>query len=337
MSLRPSFAKTARLLNWRPTGLGRARANRALGLDIGPGAVNLVALGWSARGAIAVTACERSALAPGVVVEGQIEQFEELRRVVQSLVARLERRPSRVAMALPTPSVILRRAHFRAGLGQDELAAFVEGEAATWAPFPLDELALDFTVVGAAAGVAGEVEVLMAAARQDRVQARQALAQAAGLNLSVIDTESNAALLALRAWRPPDGQLATDEALALMDLGPGSITLRVMAEGDIAFEREHLGSFGQDLAPGVLAVSRLLQFFQAGHPGRRVVGVALAGEVACRSGVAPAVARMTGLPVWVMDPFAHLSRGEGLAGLPDPQVACAYVQACGLALRAWAS
>jgi type IV pilus assembly protein PilM len=73
----------------------------------------------------------------------------------------------------------------------------VESEANQYIPFSLDEVSLDFCVIGPSPTSVGDVEVLIAASRKDRVQDRQGLAEAAGLKPVVLDIESHASRLAM--------------------------------------------------------------------------------------------------------------------------------------------
>ncbi len=362
-------------------GLGR----RGLGLDLRAESLLWVDLAQGRDGQTRLTGWGRLDF-PEAVSEGSAAPSDAVVRSLQSWVQSAALEGRTVAMGLPSAHVLLRRTRFRSGmggLGAEELAAYVEGEAAAWAPFAMEDLALDFAVLGptaagmqAASGVpvaavgpahaaalaastastastafADEVEVLMAAARQDRVRARQALAQAAGLKLQVLDIESNAALLALRAWRPPDGQLGTGEALGLVDAQRAALNLRVMAQGEIVFERSEAVGPGVSGPWWLQTLSRLLQLFHAAHAGRRLVGLALVGDhagVPDRVEWPHSIARLAGVPAWWMDPFVHLGCAEGSrpaaspplvrgpGARPAPDQACAYALACGLALRALA-
>jgi Tfp pilus assembly PilM family ATPase len=73
----------------------------------------------------------------------------------------------------------------------------VESEANQYIPFSLDEVSLDFCIVGPGSDAMGDVEVMIAASRKDRVQDRQGLAEAAGLKPVILDIESTPP-----AWRP---------------------------------------------------------------------------------------------------------------------------------------
>ena len=100
-------------------------------------------------------------------------------------------------MAMPQSAVITKKIMLPAGLRDEEMELQVESEANQYIPFSLDEVSLDFCVIGPSATSAGDVEVLIAASRKDRVQDRQGLAEAAGLKPVVLDIESHASRLAM--------------------------------------------------------------------------------------------------------------------------------------------
>ena len=52
----------------------------------------------------------------------------------------------------------------------------VESEANQYIPFSLDEVSLDFCVIGPSSLSAGDVDVLIAASRKEKVQDREGLA-----------------------------------------------------------------------------------------------------------------------------------------------------------------
>lgn len=329
---------------WGRTGVGglvAGRGRRALGVDIRAAGVRWVELARGRDGRDTLAAFGRVEPPAGLLVDGPADHTQAWARMVQGTVQPRTVGTRRAAMALPTASVLLRRARFRAHLSEPELAAYVHGEAASWAPFPVEALALDFTVMGPASGAGDEVEVLMAAARQDRVQWRQDVAQAAGLDLAVMDTESNAVMLALQGWRPPKGQLGPGEALALIDLGPSSLTVRVLLHDEVVFERAEdsrlEAGHHRGLSEEAALIGRCLLQVQSAHPGCRLVGVALAGESEARLGLPEVLTRLAGVPVWWLDPFVHLHPGAHALQRPDPPQACAYVLACGLAWRALAA
>ena len=86
--------------------------------------------------------------------------------------------------------VITKKIIVPAGQREEDLELQVEAEANQYIPFALDEVNLDFQVLGPAPNNPDEVEVLIAASRKEKVEDRVAVAEAAGLKARVMDVES---------------------------------------------------------------------------------------------------------------------------------------------------
>ena len=133
----------------------------------------------------------------GWITDGNIEKFDEVAEAVRRVVKKSGTRTRNVAMALPPSAVITKRIVLPGGLSEQELEVQVESEANQYIPFSLDEVSLDFCVIGPSASSTGDVDVLIAASRKDKVQDRQGLAEAAGLKSVILDVESYASKLAI--------------------------------------------------------------------------------------------------------------------------------------------
>ena len=141
------------------------------------------------------------------MLDGNIANLES---VAEAGPARLEEaghaHQERRAWRCPPAAVITKKIICPAGLREDELELQVEGEANQYIPFALDEVNLDFQVLGPAPSGPEEVEVLIAASRKEKVEDRVAVAEAAGLKALVMDVESYAHADRLRAGPPAAAQ-----------------------------------------------------------------------------------------------------------------------------------
>ena len=109
-------------------------------------------------------------LREGWITDGQIEKFDEVAEAVKRVVAKSGTKTADVVMAMPQSAVITKKIMLPAGLREEELEVQVESEANQYIPFSLDEVSLDFCVIGPSPTSVGDVEVLIAASRKDRVQ-----------------------------------------------------------------------------------------------------------------------------------------------------------------------
>ena len=151
-----------------------------LGLDISSSSVKLVELGRDKAGNLVLERCAIEPLERGWITDGNVEKFDEVAEAMRRVVKKSGTKTRNVAMALPPSAVITKKIILPGGMTEQELETQVETEANQYIPFSLDEVSLDFCVVGPSTTSVGDVEVLIAASRKEKVQDRQGLAEAAG-------------------------------------------------------------------------------------------------------------------------------------------------------------
>ena len=122
-----------------------------LGIDISSSSVKLVELGRDKAGALVLERCAIEPLERGWVVDGNIEKFDEVVEALRRLVKKSGTRAKNAALALPASAVITKRIVLPGGMSDLELELQVESEANQYIPFSLDEVSLDFCVVGPSA------------------------------------------------------------------------------------------------------------------------------------------------------------------------------------------
>jgi type IV pilus assembly protein PilM len=340
-----------------------------LGLDVSSSSVKLVELGRNKAGQIVLERCAIEPLERGWVTDGNIEKFDEVAEAVRRLVKKSGAKTRNVAMALPPSAVITKKIVLPGGLSDVELELQVEAEANQYIPFPLDEVSLDFCVVGPSATSVGDVDVLIAAARREKVQDIQGLAEAAGLKPVVVDVESYASRLAagrLIENLPDRGQ---GTIVALFEVGALTTSMQVIRDEEVLYERDQAfggaqltqlivrqygfsleeaeskkrsGDLPDDYESSVLLpfvdsmvqeISRALQFFFTSTPHNKVDYVMLAGGSAALPGLTEAVTQQAGVPCSLVNPFEGMEIGDGVRLKKMTREAPSYLTSCGLALR----
>ena len=346
----------------------KARASPMIGLDISSSSLKLVELGQSASGHYVVNRVGQQALEEGLVVEGEVERFDEVAEAVRRLVLRSGTKIRRVAMALPQASVITRKITVPAGLREDEMELQVESEVNQYVPFSMDEVSLDYCVVGPSPTEPEELEVMVAASRKDNVRDRQALAEAAGLEPAVLDIESHASRLAITRWAACLPRQGKGAVIALFEIGADSTGLKVLSNDELLYDRDQAfggaqltkliaQQYGFSLAqaerhkiegtlpssyldlhePYVDSVAqemgRALQYFFTSTAPHQVDHVLLAGGTAILAGLADRVREVTGIDCMVVNPFDSMHMGSGVSPDRLAREAPSYLVACGLAMR----
>ena len=339
------------------------------GLDVSSSSVKLVELGQTSSGEFVLERFASEAFEKGWITDGQIEKFDEVADAVRRVVAKSGTKTKQVVMAMPQSAVITKKIMLPAGLREEELELQVESEANQYIPFSLDEVSLDFCVIGPSPTSVGDVEVLIAASRKDRVQDRQGLAEAAGLKPVVLDIESHASRLAMSrviAALPNEGK---DALVALFEIGADTTSLKVLRDEEMLYDRDQAfggsqltqlisrqygfsfeeaeakklaGDLPDDYEAAILApfvdslsqeIGRALQYFFTSTPHHKVHYVMLAGGTATLPGLKDRVTELTGFASMVVNPFDNMRLGSSVRESKLRREAPSYLTACGLAMR----
>jgi type IV pilus assembly protein PilM len=340
-----------------------------LGLDISSSSVKLVELSRDKGGNLVLDRCAIEPLERGWITDGNIEKFDEVAEAVRRLVKKSGTKTKNVAMALPPSAVITKKIILPGGLTDMELELQVETEANQYIPFPLDEVSLDFCVIGPSSASAGDLDVLIAASRREKVQDIQGLAEAAGLKPVIIDVESFASRLATGRLIETLPNKGAGTIVALFEVGAMTTSMQVIRDDEVLYDRDQAfggaqltqlivrqygfsleeaetkkrsGELPDDYESSVLKpfvesmvqeIGRALQFFFTSTPHNKVDYILLAGGSAALPGLTAAVHQHTTFTCNLLNPFEGMEMGSGVRLKKMTREAPSYLTSCGLALR----
>lgn len=346
-----------------------AKSPPLIGVDISSSSVKMVELAEAGKDLYRVERYAIESLPKDAVVDGNIVNLEVVGETLKRAWKRMGTRIKNVALALPSAAVITKKIIVQAGLREQELELQVETEANQYIPFALDEVNLDFQIVGPAPTGPEEVEVLIAASRKEKVDDRVAAAEAAGLKPMVMDIESYATQAAydLIARQLPGG--GKDQTVAIVDIGAAMTHINVLHNNQSVYLREqnfggnqltqeiqrryslspeeaeiakHQGGLPDNYEPETLQpfmdtlaleVARALQFFFSSTQFNRVDHILLAGGCAMIQGLDEVVASRTQVSTMIANPFANMALSSRVKPKQLTADAPALMIACGLALR----
>ncbi|MBI2315654.1 MAG: pilus assembly protein PilM [Betaproteobacteria bacterium] len=341
------------------------------GLDISSSSVKIVEVESLGKGGKRLEYYTIELLPKDAVVDGNITNLdavvEAVRRAWSKKAARS--RTKNVAMALPTAAVITKKITVPAGLSEEELELQVETEANQYIPFALEEVNLDFQVIGPAPSGAEEVEGLIAASRKEKVEDRVAVAEAAGLKAIVMDVESYAVQTSFKMISKQFPNEGRDQNIALVDIGANVMNITVLRNDQAVYTREQAfggGQLTQDIMrqygmsqeeaenakrsgglpenyePEVLKpfmenaameIQRALQFFFTSTQYNTVDHILLTGGSAVLPGLDEVVSRQTQINTLVANPFADMAISPRVQMKKLAADAPSLMIACGLAMR----
>jgi len=342
-----------------------------LGVDISSSAVKLLQLSRSG-GRYRIEHYAVEPLPPNSVVEKNIVAVEPVGEALRRALARSGSKLKLAASAVAGSSVITKVITMPAELDEDALEEQIQIEANQYIPYPIEEVSLDFEVLGPVKDAPGSVNVLIAASRLENVDLRVSALELAGLTAKVIDVEAfameNACKLIADQLTVP-----SDAVVAVVDIGATMTTLIVLKNQRTIYSREQVFG-GKQLTEEVMRryglsyeeagaakrqgglpesyevevlepfkeaivqqISRLLQFFYAGSDYTRVDQIVLAGGCALVPDIGAKILQQLDVPCIIANPLANMSLSPRLQSQAAAlrQDAPMLMIAAGLAMRSF--
>jgi type IV pilus assembly protein PilM len=341
-----------------------------LGIDISSTSVKLLELSRSG-GRYRVESYAVEPLPPNSVMEKNITDAQLVGEAIARAVKKSGTRTKLGACAVAGSAVITKVISMPANLSEEELEGQIQIEADQYIPYALDEISLDFSILGPSPNDPGRIDVLLAASRSDNVDVRVAALEVAGIEAKIVDVEAFALENAVALLAAQGGPVGEAHVLAIMDVGATASTLSVLEDSKIIYTREQLfggrqltdeiqrryglsyeeaglakrqGGLPDNYEPEVLRpfmesmaqeVNRALQFFYSSSQVGTVDHVVLAGGCASISGIDLLVQSKVDTPTTIANPFANMTAAPRVRAEALGNDAPALMIACGLALRSF--
>ncbi len=349
----------------------KTKSPALIGVDIASTSIKLVELTQTGKGAYRLERYAIEPLSKDLVADGNIANLDQVSDALKRGWKRLGSRNRNVAMSLPAAMVITKKIIVPSGQKEEELELTVEAEANQYIPFALDEVNLDFQILGPAPNNPDEVEVLIAASRKEKVEDRVAIAEAAGLKPRVMDVESYATQEVFSLISPSLPANGRDQNIALVDIGAHVTHFYVLRNGQFLFSRDQAFGGNQltqdiqrafNLSPEeaesakknqglpetydndvlqpfmetlALEITRALQFFFTSTSHNQVDQIVLAGGCAALPGIDELVSKRAGVATAIANPFSSMQASDRIRPRQLAQDAPMLLIATGLALRSF--
>ncbi|MBV1928898.1 MAG: pilus assembly protein PilM [Gammaproteobacteria bacterium] len=349
-------------------GLFRRTPPPLVGIDISTTAVKLLGLSNDSNG-YRVDHYAVTALPPEAIVENNIVVSEMVSEAIEKTIKLGRVKLKHVAIAVSGSSVITKIISMPKDMPEKQMEEQISLEADQYIPYALDEVYLDFQVLGDNKDNPETVDVLLAAARSDTVDERVNAVTDVGLTPNVVDIEAYAMETAyelIARQLPIEIRNAT---IAIVDIGATATTLYVLQEGQSVFTRDQnlggrqlteeiqhryglsfdeagrakkSGELPEDYATDLLQpfmeslsqqTSRLLQTFFSSTSQHQVDQIILCGGTALLPGLADVMEQQIGVPTMIANPLAEMSVASGVNADSLQKDATSLMIACGLAMR----
>ena len=338
-----------------------------VGLDIGSSSVKAVELSRSKKGyQLTGFACE--SLGPDVVVDGAIMDAPAMAASIRETLAAGKFKPKGVATGVSGHSVIVKRVVVPAA-SPDEVEASLQLDAEQYIPFEISDVHLDYQLVGPSmtAGDEPGMEVVLVAAKRDKIQNHTNVIGMAGRSPEVVDIDAFALQNAFEANYLVD----EDATVALLNIGASLMNINITKGGMPLFIRDvsvggnqytdilqkelqlsfqeaedlKLGKNGGSEAEMVqpllesitdmicTEVQKTFDFFHETYPGEIINHVFISGGTSHMHGLASKIQQTFGYPTDVLNPFRSIEMGPKVNAAEVTSLGPALAIAVGLALR----
>ena len=347
---------------------GLARSKAVVGLDIGSSAVKAIELKPAGK-TFTVAAYASVQIPPDSIVDGAIIDGGVVADAIRRLFENKAFKAREVAASLSGNAVIVKKISLPV-MTAAELAESIYWEADQYIPFDIQDVNLDYQILdaGAANDGKGTMEVMLVAAKKEKIADYTGVISQAGRVPVVVDVDA----FALQNAFEVNYGVSRGAVVVLMNVGASAININILSgrhslfTRDIstggnayteAVQKELNLSYGQaelakrgepveavsfeDVRPVLHAMTenvifeihKTFDFFKATAASDRIDRIVLSGGACAVDGFAEALETRFDCPVETFDPFKTITFEAAKLGLDQAAIAPTAAVAVGLALR----
>lgn len=339
-----------------------------LGIDLSSTSVKILQIS-SAGDQYTVDGYACADLPDNCIEAGIIKNVDVVSNIIKKLILTSGLNSKKAAIAVPDSSAISKIIQVNEGLSDQEIEELVVMEADKYIPYPIDEINIDFNVIGRSSKNTAMLDVLIVASKAENVSNRLDVMNRAGLDVQIVDVESFAVERAAQLLVEDLPAAGENKNIAIIDIGALYTHLFVLHGMKIIYSREEefggkqlvdlivqqygmkpedaLLAIGQDKLPDdveiralnpfnemmLLQLKRTLQFFFSTSHYTFVDHIVLSGGVAKEKGIATLIQEGIGVPTTIANMFTNMNFSRYVNKEKLFLDAPTLMIACGLALR----
>jgi type IV pilus assembly protein PilM len=218
----------------RRTNLLFRRTKGLVGLDIGSSAVKAIELKPAGKG-YKVGAIGVEPIPPDSIVDGAIIDSGAVADAISRLFADKQFKARDVAASLSGNSVIVKKITLPV-MSEQELAESIYWEAEQYIPFDIQDVNLDYEILDPGTGPEsqGAMEVLLVAAKKDKIADYTGVITQAGRTPVVVDVDAFALQNAFEA----NYGFEASQVVVLLNAGASAININILTGGQSVFTRD---------------------------------------------------------------------------------------------------
>ena len=215
-----------------------------IGLDIGSGYLKLVQL-KDTKGGYELELFDMLPLPPELIVDGSIIDSLRLVDSLKELARKARVKTKDVTISIAgLASVIVKRVSLP-DMSEDELSESIKFEAEQYIPFDIDDVNLDFQILGPKEEP-GQMDVILVAVKKDIINEYLSVVKEAGFNCQIVDVNS----FALENIYEINYEIEPEKNVALVNIGASTMNMNILKGGISVFTRD--SAVGSNLHTEVL-------------------------------------------------------------------------------------
>lgn len=338
-----------------------------IGLDIGSAYIKAVQINDTKAG-YELALFDMIPIQPGVIGDGMIADKARLTNSIKELLKKVGiKRDDAVISVSGHSSVIIKKITIPI-MTEEELGASIKYEAEQYVPFDINDVEIDFQILGPKAEEEGQMDIVLIAVKKAVIKDYHDVVAQAGLDPVIVDVDS----FALSNMYEINYGIEERKNIALINVGASTTNINILQNGLPVFtrdsamgsnyhtealerefgihredaERLKMGRFIEGIQPADVQLVinsaseeiyaelyRSFEYFRSSVGQEDIDKIILSGGAALIKGFPEAMTDRLSIEVEVADPFKNIKISEKLDAAYIKQTAPIAAIAVGLALR----
>lgn len=214
-----------------------SRGKLALGLDIGSTSVKMIQLKEQKKRGLgpsyALESFGMKPLPPEAIVDGALMNSSAIVQSIQELMGELRIKGKREAAIGVSGNQVIIKKIAMPKMSPEELEESIQWEAEQYIPFDVKDVNLDTQILDGDIG-AGQMDVLLVAAKKDMINDYTTVVTEAGLTPAVVDVDA----FAVQNTFTANYDSASNDTVVLINAGASVVNINIVSGGMTVFTRD---------------------------------------------------------------------------------------------------
>ena len=203
-----------------------------VGLDIGSKHIKAIQL-KDVKGNYQLERLGITTLQPELIVDGSILDSSRVVEAIKELFSNTDIKAKDVTLSVSGHSSVIIKRISLPQMSEDELGDSIKFEAEQYIPFDIEDVSLDFQILGFAEED-NMMDVLIVAVKRDKINEYVSVVKEAGLNPVIVDVDA----FALENMFELNYEVKEEENVALVNIGASMINMNIVKGGVSVFTRD---------------------------------------------------------------------------------------------------